>query len=466
MGDVLVLGGGLCGLATAMMLARDGNDVTVLERDPQGPPSTIDEAIVAWDRPSVPQFHLGHYMHAKFRHVLQEELPDVVDALLEDGANRFDIMNAMWPETVTDRSPRPNDDDYWTVTGRREMLEKVFASKAEDERGVKVVRGVRAVEPLVGAATSDGVPHITGVKAASGETFTADVIVDAMGRKSPLPEWITSVGGAEPWEESFDCGFIYYGRYYHSENGMPEMRGRALANVGSISLLVLPSDNNTWFVLVWTATGDQALKNLRFEDRWENVVRAVPTHEQFLVGEPLHELQTMGGIMDGRRRFVIDGAPVVTGILPVADALAYTNPSLGRGVSLGLSHAQHLRSLLKRTNGDPLSVATEWDEISEREFVPWYQAQVNMDQARVNEIVAIREGREVPADPMTQGFFTAMNHDADCYRAFLEIMGCLSTPEEILARPGMFEKMIAAADGKEPHIDQGPSREQLLALVS
>jgi phytoene dehydrogenase-like protein len=39
MAEILVLGAGLTGLTTAMLLARDGHDVTVLERDPADPPT-------------------------------------------------------------------------------------------------------------------------------------------------------------------------------------------------------------------------------------------------------------------------------------------------------------------------------------------------------------------------------------------------------------------------------------------
>jgi glycine/D-amino acid oxidase-like deaminating enzyme len=44
MADVLVLGGGICGLATAILLVRDGHAVTVVERDAEPLPESAAAA--------------------------------------------------------------------------------------------------------------------------------------------------------------------------------------------------------------------------------------------------------------------------------------------------------------------------------------------------------------------------------------------------------------------------------------
>ena len=45
---VIVVGGGLIGLATSLLIAKQGHDVTVLERDPEPPPKTPEEATGGW----------------------------------------------------------------------------------------------------------------------------------------------------------------------------------------------------------------------------------------------------------------------------------------------------------------------------------------------------------------------------------------------------------------------------------
>ena len=42
-----------------------------------------------------------------------------------------------------------------------------------------------------------------------GEEISADLIVDAMGRSSKLPNWLEAIGARRPIEEAEDSGFIY-----------------------------------------------------------------------------------------------------------------------------------------------------------------------------------------------------------------------------------------------------------------
>ena len=47
MAKIVVVGGGVVALGTAMLLAGDGHQVTVLERDPDGPPADLDAGVGA-----------------------------------------------------------------------------------------------------------------------------------------------------------------------------------------------------------------------------------------------------------------------------------------------------------------------------------------------------------------------------------------------------------------------------------
>ena len=98
MSKVIVLGGGICGLASALMLARDGHDVTVLERDPAPPPESPERAWEAWERQGVVQFRQAHYMQPRGTRVLEAELPDVLAAIADAGAARLE-WGRMLPPT-------------------------------------------------------------------------------------------------------------------------------------------------------------------------------------------------------------------------------------------------------------------------------------------------------------------------------------------------------------------------------
>ncbi len=352
MSRIIVLGAGVCGSAAALLLRRDGHEVTVLERDPQPAPASVDDAWANWARDGVTQFHQPHYLQSRGRIILDQELPDIVPALEAAGGIRFDLLSVM-PPTIADRAPREGDERFKTVTARRPVLERTLRLAAEAE--VEIRRGV-AVRGLV-VTRYDSTPHVAGVRTDAGKELYADLVVDAMGRRSQLPRWLEQAGAGHVQEEAEDSGFIYYTRYFRARNGgLPQFMAAPVTHIGTFSLLTLPADNHTWSVTVFADTGERLFKRLRDREVWTALVAACPRHAHWLDGDPITDVLPMGGIVDRYRRFRVGDRPVATGIAAVGDACACTNPSNGRGMSLGLMHVQRLRDVIRESPRRPARV--------------------------------------------------------------------------------------------------------------
>jgi 2-polyprenyl-6-methoxyphenol hydroxylase-like FAD-dependent oxidoreductase len=455
-----------------MLLARDGHDVTVFEKDAQPAPADAGEAWETLQRNGIAQFRLAHYMQARFRHLLDAELPEVRDEILALGGVRYSLLDSFL-FALDDRAARPGDDRFETVTARRPVLESAFARTAEDTPGVRVARGVAIEGVVADRSFVDGVPHVKGVRTRDGDEVGADLVIDAMGRRSKFVDWVGAIGARAPYEEAFDAGFVYYSRHYRSPDGaIPEVRGRLMNMLSTISVLTLPADNGTWVVVIVGSAGDKPLKALRNNDVYDRVVRAIPPVAHWIDAEPLADVAPMAGVADRYRRFVLDGQPVVTGMVAVGDAWACTNPQAGRGVSTGLAHAVALRDTVRDHLNDPMQLALEFDRVTEERCAPWYRLQVVQDRDRHTAVQAAIDGQPPsgpdPVNPvmqMVKSFAVAAQHDPDIARLFVEVISCLAHPADALGRPGMMDKVMAAAAGREQTPPPGPSREDLLALL-
>jgi 2-polyprenyl-6-methoxyphenol hydroxylase-like FAD-dependent oxidoreductase len=470
--NIVVLGGGVCGLAAGMLLARDGHEVTVLEADPEAVSESPDWAWDSWARAGVAQFRQPHFLQARVRGMLDRELPDIRDALLAAGGVSVNPIERL-PTAIADREPRDGDERFVSVTARRPTTEWVFARAAEEEPRLTVRRGVTASGLVAGSSTGSGIPHVTGVRTESGEELRADLVVDAMGRRTHLKRWLRELDASPMHEESEDSGFVYYTRFFRPNNGvLPTPRtGGLLTPIGSFSLLTLPGDRRTWSVTLFISSHDGPLKRLKDAERWTSLAAACPLHAHWLDGEAITDVLPMGGILDRYRRLVVDGCPVVTGVALVADSWACTNPSLARGLALGLDHAARLRDVVRSNLDDPRELAEAWDATTEAEFTPWYRATVVTDRARLAEIDALAAGAPPPAPTDDAGsvrsrFPLAAQRDPDVFRAFMEVVNVLTLPTEIFSRAGFAERVLELTETVEPPPKLGPDRAELLALLA
>jgi 2-polyprenyl-6-methoxyphenol hydroxylase-like FAD-dependent oxidoreductase len=468
MSKVIVIGAGFSGCAAALMLAADGHEVLVVDRDAGPVPAGPDEAW-AWDRPSIRQYRFAHGLLPRGHQLMVRYFPHLVDRLREQGGLEINLAH-VFVDLVPGSSHRPDDSRFLTVTARRPTFDWLWASALAEEPAISVCRGVPVVGLLRGADVEPGVAHVAGVRFAGGSELRADLVVDAGGRGSPVAELLADIGAPRPRTDEHDSGFAYTGRYYRSRDGvLPELRAPIITPVGSISLLTLPADRATWAVTVYTRADDRALRALRRPEVFDRVVRACPLHSHWIDGEPIRDVASMVGVANRVRRFVVDGVPVATGLVALGDARQCTDPSLGRGMTMGLMHAEVLRDVLREHDAGSMDLALAFEAATQAVVDPWYEATVQNGQLRLAEMgAAIRGERFAPEGPaaVAMALGRAKAVDEDAARCYAELLSCLTTPEELFSRPGVLTRVleIDARAGQPPL--PGPDRAELLALVA
>ena len=206
---------------------------------------------------------------------------------------------------------------------------------------------------------------------------------------------------------------------------------------GTVSTLTLPCRQRHVGLGIITSAKDAALRELKDVDTWMRTWRSFPLVAHWADGEPLDDdVAIMAKIEDRHRSFVVDGTPVATGVLAVADSWACTNPSLGRGASIGFMHAVALRDLLRVASIDvPMELAQRWHEVTEATVEPYYRATLDFDRHRLAEIDAghrraRRTTRAIRSTRSARRWQSAAGKDPELFRALLKIVGVLDVPED------------------------------------
>lgn len=454
---VLVLGGSVAGLASAILLARDGNKVVLVDQDELTHDGDID-ASTTWSRTGTPHFLQPHALIPRARIELRRHLPDVYELLLDKGARLVDLREKL-------DSTIESDEELQYVAIRRPVIEWALRRTLDNCRDVTVHSGARADGLLVEHR------RVVGARLDGTET-RADVVVDAMGRRTPVATWLAEGGiDSEPAELS-DCGVIYYSRYYRCRPGFEPPDGRFFlsprGDLGYLAFASFPGDNGTFAAMFAAPSGVPEWKALHDAEAFERAVASVPALAAWVepdCTDPITPVMAMAGLKNGLHPTHREAL-----VFAVGDAHGHSDPVLAHGLAFALAHAGELARVL-REHEDPRDALEDYLAATARELRERFDYATALDEQRHRmwlggEVDFGRHTGDYALFTIAAGGVAAMT-DADLARVFLRRIGLLDSTrvldEDLTTRQRIEDAFQAVVARGRPRL--GPTREEMLDLI-
>ena len=423
-----IIGSGPVGMTAALLLARKGVDVTLIDRDP-GPVPGQD-----WQRVGVMQFRLPHGFRPQVRTFLAERLPDVHAALLARGA--VVMATAGLPSEAAMLSVRRSvfERTLWEIVSSEPAIDRVTSHvnsiKVEGRRVTGVVAGARFVE--------------------------ADIVLDASGRSGRLS------AAHRPAAERVDCKMAYASREYRLHAGATP--GPTNGGAGYITehdgfmSFVFTADQGTFMVLVVRRSEDRALADLRLESAFEAACRILPGINEWTDparSSPIDVVRAGAGLVNS-----FTPQPTrLSGLLAIGDAFCITNPTGARGIVLGLQSAEYVADLV--TSSPPDTWTRSLDEWGLARLRPWFQDHLAWEHTLLRRWT----GRPIEIDgPIGIDVLGAAAEERPELRPALAPFWAMAVGPEALG-PARDTVRSMLRQGWQPPTSSGVTRDQLIDTI-
>jgi 2-polyprenyl-6-methoxyphenol hydroxylase-like FAD-dependent oxidoreductase len=417
MTHAVVLGAGIAGLLAARVLADTYDEVTIVERD--------DSAGTA-PRRGAPQ---GGHLHGLLdggRRLIEELHPGIVDELAAKGAP----------------SVEPLRDTRWYIHGRR------LAGDATGMRSVLATRpfleatlrdrtlafpGVSLTYATATGLLERGPDGVGGVLLRDG-SVPADLVVDASGRASRLPSWLSRLGHRTPPEQRVDVDLGYATRLYRRVPGtafsgvtvstVPRFRGGGCVAV----------EGDRWLVTLAGMLGDHPPTDHDGFTAWAATLPAPDIAAVIADAEPLTDPVPYRFRGSRRRRY--DQIRLPAGLLVVGDAVCSLNPLYAQGMTLAAQQVRILREHL----GEPMDQRAFHRATAKVCASAWGVA--TRSDLAMPEVDGRRPVRTRLLDDYVRRVQLAAHHDPLVARAFMRVANLTDSPSALLA-PRLMVRALA-----------------------
>jgi 2-polyprenyl-6-methoxyphenol hydroxylase-like FAD-dependent oxidoreductase len=344
-GHAVVIGGSMAGLLTARALSGHFDEVTVIERDqlPEQPDF----------RKGVPQSRHLHVFWVAGLHTVERMLPGFENELLDAGALPVHLPTDMMWVTRTGLLGGRFAATQTMLSASRTLIEWTVRRAVLRSERIGVV-----AEHDVTALRLDHAGDVRAVAVRSRRSGTefdlaADLVVDAGGRGSHLPDWLAAAHRPRPRETRIDAFLGYATRHFTIPAGFDaDWKGIFVPPMPPEHLrggMLLPIEGGRWMVSLIGGSRDYPPTDESGYLEFAASLRDPLLHDAIAGAEPVSPIRGYRQMANHRHHYeTLSGMPGK--LLSVGDGLCAFNPIYGQGMTVAAHQAETLHRMLPETS--------------------------------------------------------------------------------------------------------------------
>ncbi|PRP90428.1 putative epoxidase LasC [Enhygromyxa salina] len=419
-------------MCAAAALASNFTKVTVLERDGKPGPQP---------RRAVAQSHHTHALLRRGQLIMDKLFPGAFDRLEADGASVGDMGEAVrWYHHGAWRARGELGIPIWFQS--RPLLEWHLRERLAARANVELRFRCHVDAPLHARG------RIHGVRLRDGEILDADLVVDAAGRGSRSPRWLSAWGYGEVAEERVELGLTYVsglfelGPHARVDRGLMISTKAPVNRRGGIAFRV---EGDRMMVTLFGYHGDRAPLDPAGFVEWSKTLGQPDIHELLAGARLVGKLRTHGMPYQQRRGYAAMKLPA--GYLVLGDALCSFDPTFGQGMTVAAIQAEQLTKLRPGQRTKPVQRS-----IARATHVPWMMTSTEA-------YAWLGPQAEPPAGTaMAQQYlgrlFELAAHDLAAYRTLAQVSNMIRPAWQLLA-PRMLARALLS---RRPKLSLAPAR--------
>jgi 2-polyprenyl-6-methoxyphenol hydroxylase-like FAD-dependent oxidoreductase len=383
----------------------------------------------------VPQSPHPHGLLVGGQRILDEFFSGFVEEMVSYGAPYACFTSARKRYQNNEWASAP-ESDLWTLFSSRGLLEWAVRCRVLKLSNVELCSERRVLGVVVTARGA-----VCGVRSRSTlggpeEAMDADLVVDATGRSSSGPSWLSELGYQPPEEITANAFWGYASRFYQMpEDWDPDWSAIVTIPTGQPgqtrgAVLYRMERGTCVYTLVGCAKDHPTRDEQAFQD-WTAALPAPDWAEAIAVATPLTDVAVWLQTFNRLRRYeLLSRRP--EGLLFVGDTACMLNPVYGQGMTVAALGARELQAVLQEragTDHDLTGLAEQFQcRLAEAVRFSWVVTS-EADHAVPGAVTAPRNAEEFELGRRWRGAMVLSTEDPQVFRLLWEALMLVTPPD-------------------------------------